>query len=412
MNANRTIKALAVAALLLGSSASRADDAPATQPAANVSGEARQFVDQIADRYSKLQSLTLTGTISVNLQVGSSTPEQHSATFTSSFSTPNRFRHEVKDDVLVGSTGKKIYTFNGEQNTFTEVEAPKDRVASKDLPGGVANLLVMQDPAILLALSKSPSEELLNDITDATKPSDTQLGDASLPTLKLVQKDESVIQIMADPQTHLLREMTIDLTKQLQKRRADLNRAIVTIDYTQVAADQPIKDELFAWSPPAGAKDGAAMAAAQPQDAPAASNLEGKPAPQFKAEGLDGKPVSLADLKGHVVVLDFWATWCPPCRASLPHLDKLYQAVKDSGVVIYALNVGEDKATVEKFVKETSLGVPILLDPESKVGADYSANAIPETVVIGKDGTIKKVFVGFDPSSSPDELKKAVDSAK
>jgi peroxiredoxin len=412
------IKTLALAALLVGTTIARAEDEPqpatapaATQPAANVSSDARQLIDQISTAYTQLKSLTLAGTISGDLQVASSAPEKHSADFTSSYVAPNRFRHEVKNDVLIGSTGQKIYTFQGEQNVYTQAEAPKDRVASKNLPKDVAGLLTEQDPSLLLALVKSPADELLTDITDASKIDDTKLGDTSYPTLKLVQKDKSIIQIMADPQTHLVREMTVDLTEPLKQRRPDLARAIITVDYTKVTADEPAKDELFAWSPPPGAKDGEAMASARPLDAPAASELEGKPAPNFKLEGLDGKSISLADLKGKVIVLDFWATWCGPCRLSLPHLDKLYQAQKEKGLQVFALDQQEGKDEVDAFVKKTGLTVPVLLDSEGKVGSQYGVTGIPQTVVINKDGKITKIFVGFDPDSSPAELEKAVEAA-
>jgi peroxiredoxin len=413
------LKVLALAALLVGTTIARGEDEPqpatapaVTQPAANVSSDARQLIDQISTAYTQLKSLTLAGTISGDLQVASSAPEKHSADFTSSYVAPNRFRHEVKNDVLIGSTGQKIYTFQGEQNVYTQAEAPKDRVASKNLPKDVAGLLTEQDPSLLLALVKSPADELLTDITDASKVEDTKLGDTSYPTLKLVQKDKSIIQIVSDPQTHLVREMTVDLTEPLKQRRPDLARAIITVDYTKVTADEPAKDELFAWSPPPGAKDGDAMATARPLDAPAASELEGKPAPNFKLEGLDGKSISLADLKGKVIVLDFWATWCGPCRLSLPHLDKLYQAQKEKGLQVFALDQQEGKDEVEAFVKKTGLTVPVLLDSEGKVGNQYGVTGIPQTVVIGKDGKIARIFVGFDPDSSPAELEKAVEGAK
>jgi peroxiredoxin/outer membrane lipoprotein-sorting protein len=377
-----------------------------------VSDDARQLIDQISSAYSQLKSLNLAGTVSADLQVSSSTPEKHTADFTSAFVAPNRFRHDMKDDVLIGGTGQKIYTLQAEQNVYTQAEAPKDKVASKDLPKDVATLLSEQDPSLLLALVKNPADELLRDVTDASKIDDTKIGESSYPTLKFVQKDNSIVQIMADPQSHLIRQMTFDLTGPLKQRRPDLTRAVITIDYTKVTADEPAKDEMFAWSPPPGAKDGDTMAAARPLDAPTASELEGKPAPEFKLASLDGKTVSLSDLKGEVVILDFWATWCGPCRLSLPHLDELYKAQKDKGVEVFALDEQEAKDDVEAFVKKTGLSVPVLLDSEGKAGSQYGVTGIPQTVVIGKDGKIAKIIVGFDPDSSPQELQKAVDGAK
>lgn len=408
----------AVLSLALGASLTRADegakpDAPATPSAAKVSPDAKQLVDQISDAYSKLHSLNLAGTVSLDLQIEGSSADKHSSSFTSAYVAPNRFRHEVKDDVLVGNTGQTLYTFKAEPNAYTQAEAPKEKVAAKDLPKPLVTLLALQDPSLLLAITKDPGAELLDGVTEASKVDDKKLGDDSLPTLKLINKDKSVFTASVDPSTHLIRQATLDLTNQLKQRRPDLARAVVTIDYTKSSPDQDAaKDELFAWSPPPGARDAAAMAAAQPKDeGPDATALEGKAAPLFKLDGLDGKPVSLADLKGKVVVLDIWATWCPPCRASLPHLGKLWDEVKDKDVRIYAVNQAEDKKDVEAFVKETKLSVPVLLDSDGKMSDQYSASGIPETVVVGKDGKVKKVFIGFYPDKTPEELKKAVEDA-
>jgi peroxiredoxin len=384
---------------------------PETQPAAKVSNDARQVLDQVSAAYGKLHSLNLAGTITVELQVDGSDPAKHSTTFHSCFVAPNKFRHEVKDDVLVGSTGQKLYTFVTDDNAYLQDEAPEERVASKDLPKPMATLLAMQDPSLLLAMSKSPADELLAGVTDATKAQDTPLDGVLCPTLKLAQKDKTADRLMVDPQTHLIRRFQADMTDFFKQRRPDLARAVVTVDYTKSVPDsEAAHDELFAWSPPPGAKDAEAMAAARPLDNAQASELEGKPAPQFKLDSIQGKPVSLADLNGKVVVLDFWATWCGPCRASLPHLNDLYNEFKDKGLAVYAIDQQEDKQDVSDFVVESKLTLPVLLDPEGKVGAQYGVEGIPQTVVIGKDGKIRKVYVGFG-DELVQELRQVVQDA-
>jgi peroxiredoxin len=140
----------------------------------------------------------------------------------------------------------------------------------------------------------------------------------------------------------------------------------------------------------------------------AAAAMEGKPAPDFKLKAADGKDVSLADLKGSVVILDFWATWCGPCRASLPELDKIYTGLKGKGLKAYAVNLREEKDTVEKFVDQTKLGIPVLYDTEGQTADKYGVTGIPQTVVIGKDGNVKKVVVG---SGTHDIVRKAVEDA-
>ena len=110
-------------------------------------------------------------------------------------------------------------------------------------------------------------------------------------------------------------------------------------------------------------------------------------------------------------MLDMWATWCPPCRASLPHLDKLHESVKDKGVNVYAMNVQEDKSDVEKFINDTGLKTPVILDSDGAVSQKYKVTGIPQTVVIGRDGKVSKVFIGFGGEESAKALTEAVEQA-
>jgi thiol-disulfide isomerase/thioredoxin len=156
---------------------------------------------------------------------------------------------------------------------------------------------------------------------------------------------------------------------------------------------------------------GAAAPLATPLEAgDAAQGLVGKAAPNFTLKQLGGKDVTLKDLKGQVVVLDFWATWCGPCVKGLPHVDAIYKDKKDKGMKAFAVNMQEDPAEVQKFIAEKKLSLPVLLETKGDVAAKYKVEAIPETVVIGKDGTVKKVFVGIGPDTEQ-QLHQAVEDA-
>ncbi len=141
------------------------------------------------------------------------------------------------------------------------------------------------------------------------------------------------------------------------------------------------------------------------------SSLKGKQAPAFRLDALKGKPVALSDLKGKVVVVDFWATWCPPCRESLPHLDALSKDKEyaKKGLKVYAVNLRESAEKVRAYVEKQNLSFNVLLDKDGSTAQSYLVRGIPTTVVIDREGNIAEVMIGFGGSDAP--LKKAVEKA-
>jgi len=380
--------------------------------AATVAPEAKELLKQVGQAYDNLKSLELAGTFTGEFDVAGQ-KQQREGSFTASFAAPGKFRHAVEGEATIGSTGEKVFVYLERNNQYLSTDAPKEGATLKEMNGPIPNILQQQNPSLMLAISGSAGGELTDGVSEITKAEDTKVGDKACPTLQLTLNDGSTLLLAVDPDTHLIGQSRWDLKAALEKDGApDVKSALMTIEYTSVKPDAELKDEQFAWTPPAGAQDlSAAAAAANQGGGGEADPLEGQAAPDFTLEGLDGKAVTLSDLKGSVVVLDLWATWCGPCRASLPHLDKMYQANKEKGVKVFAVNLQEDKETVEGFVKETMLTVPVLMDTEGEVGGKYHADSIPRTIIIGKDGNVRKVFVGFGGDASAEAMNQAVDEA-
>lgn len=127
------------------------------------------------------------------------------------------------------------------------------------------------------------------------------------------------------------------------------------------------------------------------------SPREGFLAPDFTLDTLDGGKVTLSDLRGKIVVVNIWATWCPPCRAETPALKNSYEQYKDSGVVILGVDVTNQDliSDVDAFVQEFSLTYPILLDRDGSVSNIlYQIKGLPSTFFINRAGIIRTVVVG------------------
>jgi peroxiredoxin len=124
---------------------------------------------------------------------------------------------------------------------------------------------------------------------------------------------------------------------------------------------------------------------------------KGNMAPDFTLSSLDGKVMKLSDLKGKKVILNFWASWCPPCKAEIPHMQSFYEDEKDNHVVILAVNLTtaeKNTANVEQFVKEYGITFPVLLDSQGEIGNVYQAFTIPTSYIIDSNGVIQQKIVG------------------
>jgi len=121
-----------------------------------------------------------------------------------------------------------------------------------------------------------------------------------------------------------------------------------------------------------------------------------KSAPDFQLKTLNGEEVSLSSLRGKTVLVNFWATWCGPCRSEMPLLQEIYEdsGWAERGLVIMAVNLGEPKATVQSFMEGNNYSFTALLDMSGEVGSLYNAQYIPTTYFIDKDGIIKDIKVG------------------
>lgn len=133
-----------------------------------------------------------------------------------------------------------------------------------------------------------------------------------------------------------------------------------------------------------------------------------EPAPDFSLPTFpDDSTISLADLKGRVVYLDFWATWCPPCRKSFPWMEEMHQRYKDSGLSIVAVSVDKKRELIEKFIDKMKPDFTIAHDPTGGVAKSYKLRGMPSSYLIDRNGQLVKVHMGFR-TKDTDKLEETI----
>ena len=137
---------------------------------------------------------------------------------------------------------------------------------------------------------------------------------------------------------------------------------------------------------------------------------EGDRAPEFSLLSLDGKAISLSSYRGKVVMVHFWATWCPPCIEELPTLERLYRAYFGKDLEILAVSVDEGgSAAVGQFMQKNRFALPVLLNPDRSVAMQYGTLKFPETYLIDRDGIVRKKVIGAADWMSPAALQMIQD---
>jgi peroxiredoxin len=120
----------------------------------------------------------------------------------------------------------------------------------------------------------------------------------------------------------------------------------------------------------------------------------GSPAPDFTLQTVDGTPLRLSDLKGKPIFMNFWATWCVPCREEMPAMQELYEQYRDRGLVILAVNMEEDQARVRRWIDQGGFTYTFVLDSEGQQLKRYNVNAAPTSYFIDRDGVIRDLKLG------------------
>ncbi len=418
-----------------------------TQPAATrptalrpLTPKVQQLLTQARQAYASLQTYQDLGSITTTITIGGRTADTTQPASTT-FARTGRFLSNY-DTMSLYCDGKtlSIYTpASGRyfQQPLGEPPSPAAGPTPQSIMRNLPVLWILTNPdQSLLATATAfdsavrPQEEIAGRTADhamLVTSADAWFGTAASGG----EEDRVTMDLFFDAETRMLLRLNLELTSAMRNRITQmdqqrtppqLNAANWQFNAGQVRLNAPIPEDTFSFKPPADAQPAESMAAlfarggAEPvnpeEDAERQEAQQARtpyPAPDFALPDLSGRQVRLSDLRGKVVVLDFWATWCPPCRAWLPYLQKMHEDLKGRGVVVLGIDVGEEPKTVLSFVEKNKVSFTILLDQQDKTSPLYHVSGIPQTVLIDQKGQVVLVHMGFEPNLEK-ELRREIES--
>ena len=399
--------------------------------------DAKVILKQVAETYKNLRSYHFEGRYTleqVTESVGLKDEFKREELFVNAAIKPDRSRIESKNthiSVTSISDGKTKWVYAPGPNEYTKTEEGPVRLVT-DGP--------VKDSAPMAHLANA--KNLLAGYSRV----DDRLGVAKIigeETLEIGGRRSDCFVIEAyyfaastGSQTSTkTRKLWIDksrniVLREIQQTEAKMpwGRAInskMTYIFTVATVGEPITETLFTFVPPEGAKEVAELMpspqpsattrpAVMPRPAttsrsatPRAADHIGRDAIAFALEDLDGNRVDLQSLKGKVALLDFWASWCGPCVAELPHIEKLHRDFKDRGLVVLGVN-NEDVVVAREFVKRKGYTFTTLFDEGSEVTRKYRVSGIPQVFIIDREGIVKWHALGYGPGKEFD-LRNAVE---
>lgn len=385
----------------------------AERPTSDTRATAQQVLESLVDAYEKAASYADAGRAELVVQPD---PMKISgaANFSVTVGRPDRIRVEVYQAMVV-SDGRQMHAaLEYLPGQVLTKDAPaeltlewlfSDRLLAEALSSGFAG----PPPQLMLMLEEDPLRALLQDARETTLLEPATIGDRPCHRVRITRSDGTAV-FWIDRQSWLLRRIVFptdairEAIERQTGRRAE--HVSLTANFHGARLDGEVDPAAFQFEVP---EDAELVQLFVPPDP---GQLLGKKLPDFSFVDLQGNRVTSDSLAGKIVVLDFWATYCPPCRTSLPNLQKTYRQYRDHAeVAFYAVSVDQpdvtDQSLVETF-RDLNVDVPILRDRERHMGATFRSTNIPAMFIIDAQGVLQDYEIGADPQL-PDILPAKLD---
>jgi len=386
--------------------------APTPAPAAAAPASTAPVVDaktadvlhKLVDNYKSIKSAQAQITIAMKFS-GAGRTDQINSTADFAFERPNKIALTMKDEKTGGgsvvSDGKKMWMTVAGKNQYSEEESPAN--LDQILVNSPAQVVARQASILLVLFHSQAYDKLLDGVSNASYIGQDDIDGVKCDHVRLAMEGVDINLWSTAGDKPLLRRVKPDLSrriKQAAEQQPEMKDATFdgSIDVKDWKIDQPVAATQFAFSPTVGTEKVDSMEEVLAGDQPA-MKLKGLAAPEATFDLLGGGKTTLADHKGKdVVILDFWATWCGPCVEGLPVTAQVAREYAGKNVVLYAMNQQEEESLITPFLKQHNLDIKVGLDKDGSIGKAFRVEGIPQTIIVGKDGIIKAVHIGFSPN--------------
>lgn len=339
------------------------------------------------EAFSSIPALQMRATLTIQMQTDEfdQTINSHVVIATQQ---PNKFRFESGGPAgaTVISDGSTVWTYLPVLHRYTKLTGAPSLETALQTVAIFRSLPFLRDATAHVRLL---GEEDVA-IEGAKRPCNVIEAEYAGSAAQSASKEKAKLWI--DKSTHLV--LKAELSQFQAKAPFTSGKANVSTIFVAdaVTVGEPVSQALFEFTPPKDAKEVDDLFRPPGEKK---SDLVGQEAPDFSLSDLTGHEVHLSKLRGKTVLLDFWTTWCAPCRAEMPDLEKIHQQSKDT--VVLGINIGEDVDTVGKFVSENHISFPIILGENERIVQDYHVHAYPTVVVVDQEGKVRFQKVGQEP---------------
>ncbi len=350
------------------------DVAAAPPHASQLAMGARARLEEVARIYQASNAGRLVGETVVKDEASDGT--QETRPFAISFAAGGRVRQEAlrPADALIVSDGQSTWIHRADYLQFKEIASgqafrPAQIENLRRAATGLASAVVVRDETLVVG-----GRDVSCVVIDAEYADDPA---ATTP--------RRFVRYWVETGAALVRQEQVTM---LAKRQGEARKTVAVTTYTAIDLDAVFPDGHFTFT---GGPDDERVVEFHD---PAQMDLTGGMAPAFELTALDGQRVSLASLRGRVVILDFWATWCVPCAVEMPTLQRLHVELKEQGVVVLGVN-SEPPTLARRFLTRNGVTFTTLTDPRSRVARLYGVRGIPVGVIIDRSGRVRAHFPGL-----------------